>query len=212
MRTNVKWSDIQPTESSFERLPEGAYIVRITRVKDDTTKEMLTLTYDVAEGEHAGFFNDAWSQTNEWSHQFSKWYGDNSENAFAAFLHQLQDSNPNHFSIVEWERQGQPVSMFEGLIVGAVMRKRLYTVTRGKRAGEDAESIEVGRTINADDVRTGNWKPMEPRDTRDKSATTTAAAQPPAPRVGQPMQVAAAVQAYGVPIPTADPYGSEVPF
>ena len=196
MRTNVAWTEVQPSEGNFERLPEGAYIIRITDVKDDTQREAVTFTFDIAEGEYAGFYNDAWGQQNKWAHQFTRWYDEKSESQFAGLLHQFEDSN-ERFHISSWQAQGAPVEPFQGLYLGVVMRKRIYTATKGRNAGKTAETIEVGRTYRVNDIREGNWKPMEPRDTRKQEDIDAEAAGAYSTGAAAPM----------------DPYGNDnVPF
>lgn len=43
---------------SFKRLPAGAYIVRILDATDVPDKEYLKISFDIAEGEHKGFFSE----------------------------------------------------------------------------------------------------------------------------------------------------------
>lgn len=185
------WNEVAPANGGNASLPAGAYVIRITKATDDPIKELVEFTYDIAEGEHAGHYNDEWGMNNTWAHKFSRWYGDSSEGSFRTFLDTVEQSNPGVFSIEAWQTGGCAPSGFVGMVVGAIMRKRIYVPTSGKNAGTVQEGIEVGRIIPAADVRNGNWKPMPPRDTRKGAATMSQPQTPPQPaqsRFAQPQQ------------------------
>ena len=76
-----------------------------------------------------------------------------------------------------------------------MLRRRLYT----RKDGTDGEGVEIGRWILPEDVRSGNWSPMAPRDTRE-------AAQAPA---AAPAQPAADPSPQGG---VADVYDEDIPF
>ena len=191
------WTEIEPSAGAAS-LPEGAYVVRVTNAKDDPQKELVELTYDVAEGEHAGHYNDEWGQNNTWAHKFSRWYGPDSEGSFRSFLDVVEQSNPGRFSIAGWQSTGCAPSAFVGCLVGVVMRKRIYVPEKGKNAGKVQESIEVGKVIQVDDVRQGRWEPMEPRDTR-KGSQGQQASQPQAPQPAQSRFAQQPAQTYQQP-------------
>lgn len=143
---------------SYEKLPVGGYVARIEAVEDSPKDEYLTVTWDVAEGEHAGHYKD----DEAWRHQFRKYYSDKSEPFFRAFLARLEESN-RAFSVAEWEKTGDERALV-GLEFGALVQERYYT--NGK--GEDKTALEVAGVVASQDVRNGDFKLPAPRDTREK--------------------------------------------
>ena len=168
------WVEVKPSTGGSS-LPEGAYVIVIKNAVDVPNKELVEFTYDIAEGEHAGHCNDDWGISNPWAHQFSRWYSDSSEGSFKTFLETVEKSNPGTFSIAAWQQGGCAPAAFVGLKMGIVLRKRIYIPERGKNAGTVQEALEVGKVISADDVRGGNWEPMQPRDTRTDAQKAQAA-------------------------------------
>ena len=73
-------------------------------------------------------------------------------------LHVLADDNAGFrssaaFNSDDWDA-------FVGKRFGAVLRKRIYT----KKNGQSGEAIEIGAWKRCDEIRSGQWKPMAPRD------------------------------------------------
>lgn len=58
--TNVQES------GEFKRLPAGAYNCIIRKVEDFPDKEYLCVTYDIAEGEYAGYYDDMRKNHPDW--------------------------------------------------------------------------------------------------------------------------------------------------
>lgn len=143
---------------SYERLPVGGYVARIEGVEDSPKNEYLEITWDVAEGEHAGHYKG----DEAWRHQFRKYYNDRSEPFFRAFLARLEESNRG-FSVAEWEKACDERALV-GLEFGALVQERYYT--NGK--GEDKTALEVAEAVASQDVRNGDYRLPEPRDMREK--------------------------------------------
>lgn len=144
---------------SFVKLPTGAYVLRITGVKDVPSNEYLEIVYDIAEGPFAGHY----ANDDDWRHTTRQYYGGKAEPFFKGFLNRLEESNRGKFSVRDWtlncnERE------FVGLEVGAIFRERMYTNAQG----EDKTVLEIGKFIASQDVRNGDYKPMAPNDQREK--------------------------------------------
>ena len=150
------WTLIEESAGG-SKLPVGGYVIKILDVEDVPSREYLRITYDIAEGEHAGHYSDAFGRQNAWSHQFVRSYKDSAEGMFKAFLNRLEESNKasKGFTV---ERD------FVGLTLGAVIQKRLYTNDKG----EDKEALEVARVYAAQDIRNGDFEVPEPRDVREQ--------------------------------------------
>ncbi len=146
------------------KLPVGGYVIKITGVEDVPSREYLRLTYDIAEGEHAGHYSDSFGKQNAWSHQFVRSYKDAAEGMFKAFLNRLEESNKvsHGFTVAKWTERSDERD-FVGLELGVVIQKRLYTNDKG----EDKEALEVAAVYAAQDIRNGDYTIPEPRDLRE---------------------------------------------
>ena len=151
-----------PVEEStpFTKLPAGGYVVRITDVEDMSGKEYLNIVYDIAEGEHAGFYSDSFGKLNPWAHRFVRSYKDTARGMFKQFLARLEDSNRG-FSIEQWQATSDERDLI-GLELGIVLQKELYTNDKG----EDKERLDMVGVYAAQDIRNGDYKMPEPKDNR----------------------------------------------
>lgn len=162
------WTAVQAMTGGSVSLPVGAYVAKILSVKDDEEHECLEIVWDVAEGDHAGHYNDEWGMKNTWAHTFKRYYGDSSEGNFKTFLDAVESSNPGKFSIAYFsseQAQCNP-NLFVGMLIGLNLRKRIYVAKKGQNAGKTQEVVEVGEVLPAADVRAGKAQKLEPRDTR----------------------------------------------
>lgn len=170
---HINWEPIEES-TPFEKLPAGGYVIRITDVEDMALKEYLNIIYDVAEGEHAGFYSDSFGRLNPWAHRFVRSYKETALGMFKQFLRRLEDSNRN-FSIAKWQERSDERELI-GLTLGIVLQTELYTNDRG----EDKERLEVVGVCAAQDIRNGDFKLPPVKDNR-KGAPGTAAAPAASP-------------------------------
>lgn len=162
MMKNIDWKEIE--EDAFDRLPAGAYVVRIVDVKDVPDREYLNIVYDIAEGEYEGFFNDGFGRNNEWSHRFVRSYKESARGMFKAFLMRLEESNPG-FTVAAWQ-EGCDERRLIGLEVGILLQTEFYTNSRG----EDKERLSCVGLRASQDIRNGDYTMPEPKDRRSKPA------------------------------------------
>lgn len=174
MRTNTNWVLVDEAVQGGSQLPVGAYVARITDVEDHPRDEYVLVTWDVAEGDHAGHYSDAYGKANPYSHQFRKYYGEKAARFFKSFLVALEQSNRGRFSVEEWNA-AQDERAFVGLEIGVLVQTRQYTNTKG----DDKSVNEVREVVAAQDVRNGDYTMPAPLDQR-KKASDVAAAQGPA--------------------------------
>lgn len=66
----VDLTNVQEASSGFQRHPAGPYICKITAVEDLPEKEYLRVSYDIAEGEYAGYYAKGREDHPDWA-----WYG-----------------------------------------------------------------------------------------------------------------------------------------
>ena len=154
--------------SSFAPLPAGGYVCRILAVGVDKTsggKQFIKLRIDVAEGEHAGYFQkrfqaDASSQYGQkWKGVYKIWlptfsgYNDKYTNAIAMYKGQLNTiSRANHLPEPNIEAGFDP-DMFKGSSIGVLFRDAYY---QGNRFTEPAYLCDPQK------IRSGDFEIPEP--------------------------------------------------
>ena len=165
--------------SGREPLPAGGYVARILNAEVKTTqsgKDMLVLSFDITEGEHAGFFKtDYNANTNE----DKKWRGvyrlflptdDGSERdgwskrSFNEFIAVIEESNPGyHF---DWNEV-----TLKGKQVGVLFREKEWE--KDDRHGWTTECCSM---ITPEEIREGKFRMPKPKALKKDTKTTTATA------------------------------------
>lgn len=156
------------------KLPAGGYVCRITGVEDVPSKEYLWIEYDIAEGPHAGHYNDDFARANPYVHRFARSYKDSAAGMFKAFLARLEESNRGSarpFNIAQWQVQSDE-RQFIGLEIGLVMQYEKYTNTKGV----DKERLNVEGVYATQDIRNGDFTLPEVQDNRTQVPSSGAAA------------------------------------
>ena len=155
--SKIKWAEVTAAGSS-SMLPAGGYVAEITDVEDVESREYLRFTYDIAEGDNAGFFE---TDDRAYTHQFVRSYKPNAMGFMKKFLECVDASNDD-FSLDGWTpRFGDLV----GKKVGIVVQREDYT----NNAGEDRARMNVEDFAKADDIRHGRFKMPAPKDSRQKA-------------------------------------------
>lgn len=143
-----------------ERLPIGGYVLKImgAEVKEYTWGNVLVISFDIAEGEHKGFYAENYrSQTME----DKKWKGtkrlnipsgDGSEqdnrdmSIFKTAMNAIEDSNPGfHW---DWDE-----SNLKGKLVGAVFNNKEYDFNGRNGFYTNCYSFKT-----VEDIRNGKFK------------------------------------------------------
>ena len=148
----------------FERLPKGAYVLKILNVKftegEGNKSDMLRLQVDIAEGEYKDFFKkqfeadtredkkwrgvfDIWCPRNDGSEK-DGWTKKTFDTCFAA----IEDSNPG------FRFNGTDENTLKGKLVGGIYYRRDYV-----KDGVNKEGYSFYKNlIDVDKVRKGTWK------------------------------------------------------
>lgn len=161
---NIDLSKVEEsTGMSFEQLPAGAYVCKITGIEHDMSKQYVRIFWDVAEGD----FKDHYSQS-QWPPCDIASYKEAALGMLKHKLHCLIDSNigfdaESAFKQDDWDQ-------FTGKLFGAVVRDRLYT----KRSGEDGKGIEIGTWYRVSEIQRGEFKLLGVRDARGPKAQVQA--------------------------------------
>lgn len=138
--------------------PAGGFVCVITNATENQAEEYLEISYDIAEGEHAGHY--------EYSNSFRRYYSEPKDpswgNALAKFLTAVEDSNPG-FSIERWQ-QTWDCAALRWLKFGGVFKENLYTDTKGN----DRSRPRFVYACGADRIREKDFKVPDPLDERVK--------------------------------------------
>lgn len=151
---NTVWTEVTATGTS-KMLPAGGYVAKITAVEDIESKEYLRFTYDIAEGEHAGFFA---TDDRDYTHQFVRSYKDSAAGFMKRFLECVEGSN-DKFKLDGWDNDPNDLV---GKLVGIIVQREDYT----NQNGEDRARMNVEDFASAADIRAKRYKLPEPKDTR----------------------------------------------
>lgn len=154
MSKNTNWTEVSAAGGS-NMIPAGGYVAKITSVEDVESKEYLKFTYDIAEGEHAGFFAN---EKRPYTHQFIRSYKDTAANFMRQFLDCVEASN-NGFTLAGWNNN--PYDLINKF-VGVVIQREDYT----NESGEDRARMNVVSFAPVDDIRNNRYVLPDPEDNR----------------------------------------------
>ena len=151
---NIEWTEVSAAGGS-SMLPAGGYVAKMTAIEDMERREYLRITFDIAEGDHKGFFE---TDDRPYTHQFVRSYTDKAMGFMKKFLELVEQSNAG-FSLDGWNNDPNDLV---GLIVGIIVQREDYTNSNG----EDRARMNVEDFASADDIRNGRYKLPEPKDNR----------------------------------------------
>lgn len=215
MRQIANWNDVKPaTMGDGTKLPAGGYVCKIKQAKveqkqrqDRTTYEMLSIAFDIYDGEYAGFFED---QYRESTYSDKKWKGvirqmipadDGTEkdnrikSFFKGAITAIEESNPGyHFNFDE--------RTLTDKLVGIIFREEEYDYD-----GRQGMAVKPFIMMDSHKVSAGEFNIPKPKMLNRDQQTSPApyavpAYQAPAPSF-YPQQ-----PANFVPLPTDD----DLPF
>ena len=164
--------------TTFQKLPAGAYKVRIIRAED--TQDALCLLFDIAEGEYQDYFKRKLADdrksfgaaTAKFKGVLRFWYPDGGEHddskkrRLKTALKTISDSNNLRIDFTkEWDG-----AQLSGAVVGMIFRDKEWSYN-GK-TGFTAQPYSV---ISLDDWQSGNYKIPEPLTLSPTAQTYTAA-------------------------------------
>ena len=154
--------DYQRAEASsgtdFVRLPAGGYVCRIisatdhpdAKDKDGNLKPYLDIVYDIAEGEHAGYYSDEWGGKNLWAHSVRWYYTTAALGAFKGNMRAVDESNGTSFETSALT--GIDERKLAGCLVGMIIGEEEYEGNDGSiktrlraRYARPAQQIREGR-------------------------------------------------------------------
>lgn len=150
---SFNWNSIQSSgDSDFTPLPAGPYVARITSMTDNPEKEYVEVIFDIAEGEHAGFYSDDWGKSHPYAHHFFMSYKETALGMLKGRLEAIAASNPGFDPFAAWD--AGRVDMFTNRLVGINIQEEEY-----ERDGEVRTRLNVCQVVDAQRVRDGLVKP-----------------------------------------------------
>ena len=152
----------------FDRLPKGAYVLKILKVKyeegQNGKSDRLRLQIDVAEGEYKDYYKKAYEadtrEDKKYRGVFEIWCPKNdgtekdgwTKKTFDTCFAAIEDSNPG------FRFNGTEEKTLEGKLVGGIIYCEEY-----EKDGEIKTAYKFHKNlIDVDKVRKGTWK--EPKD------------------------------------------------
>lgn len=163
---NTNWTEVSAAGTS-KMIPAGGYVAKILSVEDVESKEYLRFTYDIAEGEHKGFFE---TDDRPYTHQFIRSYKDTASGFMKRFLDCIDNSNDD-FDLSGW---GNDPDDLVGKKVGVIIQREDYT----NNDGEDRARMNVVEFASADIIRNGRFVLPKPEDNRKNKGGSTSTAKP----------------------------------
>lgn len=114
-----------------KRLPAGAYICKITNVQDVSDKEYLKVSYDIAQGEFAGYYESIRKEHPdwEWVGAYVKSYKTAALPMFKRFCSAVSKSNGNF--IFDGGAINADESTLKGKQLGLLLREEEYYSNSG---------------------------------------------------------------------------------
>lgn len=158
----TNWGEIKPNMGGDGgRLEPGAYVLVCIGAEDDPVKEQTILTFDIEEGEYAGFYRErGWEGLRHWAgyglmpqSKSPTWLQERYAGMFTAMSESVKG---------QWQFDGNEhnARQFVGNTVGAVLREAEYL----NKDGEVKTNLEIGKFCPSFDVRNGEAKPMKKRE------------------------------------------------
>lgn len=214
MRPINNWNNVKPaTMGDGTKLPAGGYVCKIKQAKveqkhrqDKTTYEMLSIAFDIYEGDYAGFFED---QYRESTYSDKKWKGvirqmipaddgtdkdERIKSFFKGAITAIEESNPGyHFNFDE--------RTLTDKLVGIIFREEEYDYE-----GRQGMAVKPFVMMDSHKVLAGEFTVPKPKMlNRDQNATTDGFAQ-------QPYQGSPSYQSFGAPnMPTIPNQSQYIP-
>lgn len=150
---SLNWNNIQATDDGgFAALPAGGYVVYIVDMVDKASKEYVDLIWDVAEGEHKGYYSDEWGKSHPYAHHVVLSYKDKALGMLKGRLEKIQKSNPGFDPFAAWD--ASRFDMFRNRVFGVNLQEEEYE----KQDGSVGVRLNVCQVVDSQFVRDGKVK------------------------------------------------------
>lgn len=166
MRKIENWENIKES-TGYQRLPAGGYIVKILNATDVPDKEYLRISFDIAEGDHKGFFGEQFKndtrEGKKWPNAgtFIRSYKHSAEAMFKGFANALENSNKGYkFDFDETKLKNK--------LVGVILADEEYQ----NQKGQVRTRTYVASVRSVDTIKKGEFTVPELKKL-DATKTTT---------------------------------------
>ena len=161
----VNWASVTASsDEGFEKLPAGPYVAVITEATDNETKQYVEIVYDIAEGEHKGYYSDDWGKSHPYAHHIFMSYKDTALGMLKGRLEAIQASNPGFDAFAAWD--AGRLDMFRNRLVGINLQEEEYE----RNDGDTGIRLNVAQVVDAQKVRDGLVKTRERKTIDAKKA------------------------------------------
>ena len=161
----VNWASVTASsDGDFEKLPAGPYVAVITEATDNENKQYVEIVYDIAEGEHKGYYSDDWGKSHPYAHHIFMSYKDTALGMLKGRLEAIQASNPGFDAFAAWD--AGRLDMFRGRLVGINLQEEEYE----RNDGDTGVRLNVVQVVDAQRVRDGLVKTRERKTIDAKKA------------------------------------------
>jgi hypothetical protein len=163
----LNWDNINASGDGFTPLPAGAYVATIVDAIDNEQREYVEVIYDIAEGEHKGYYSDDWGKSHPYAHHFFMSYKDTALGMLKGRLEAIQKSNAGFDPFAAWD--AGRLDMLKGRVVGINLQEEEYET----RDGDVRTRLNVCQVVDAQLVRDGKVKAREKKTLNGGAAKPT---------------------------------------
>jgi len=128
-------------------------VARIVGATDNAPREYVEIVFDIAEGEHAGYYSDEWGKAHPYAHHFFMSYKDSASGMLKARLEAIAASNPGFDPFAAWD--AGRLDIFTNRLVGVNLQEEEYR----RNDGDTGTRLNVCQVVDAQLVREGKVKP-----------------------------------------------------
>ena len=130
----IDFSNVEETDmtsgGSFKKLPAGGYVAKIVDTEYIAERKRLWLVIDIAEGEYASYYADAWGIGHPGTHRLMVSYLDSAKGMLLWRLNRLTEWNPGFDAIAA--SNGDNWEAFIGKKIGLVVGEEEYESNTGE--------------------------------------------------------------------------------
>lgn len=166
---SFNWNSIEESNGGgdFTPLPAGPYVAVIIDMVDEPKREYVNLVYDIAEGEHKGYYSDDWGKAHPYAHTRKVSYKETVSGQLKGILNRIQRANPGFDPFAAWD--AGRLDMFKNRLVGINLQEEEY-----ENNGEvKTRWFAFCDIVDVDKVRNGSVKPRPKKTLGGKSATAS---------------------------------------
>lgn len=130
----------------FSRPEDGAFICKITGVKNNDVESYLEIEYDIDEGEFKGYYTNMRERGFEWAGTYRKYYTEKAAPFWNRFCHRVSSCNGNY--VFDGNKINSDEQTLIGKRIGLVFQKELYS----GNDGSDKTRFNVYSEFSTDDI------------------------------------------------------------